>query len=130
MTTSIILIIISFLVILIALKQLSNVRKISNHGTEVKGIVFNVEQLVGTYNNISYPIVRFLTKENDWVVKSSRIGLIPGIYKKGKEVSVIYQNDNPNNFFIKDKLIYLIPISMLIIASLLTIFGIFFLIQI
>ena len=89
-----------------------------------------MEQLVGTDNNISYPIVRFLTKENDWITKSSRIGLIPGIYKKGKEVSVIYQNDNPNNFFIKDKLTYLIPISMLIIALLLTIFGIFFLIHI
>ena len=116
MTTGIILIVISLFIILMAVRILLDVRRISNHGWEAKGIIFNLEQSVGTDNIISCPIVRFLTKEDNWITKPGKIGVIPGIYKKGKAVTVIYQNDNPNNFFIKNKLTFLIPITMLCIA--------------
>ena len=130
MATSIILVVISLVIVLVVVKLLSDIRKISNHGIEVKGIIFNSEQLVRPDNNISYPVVRFLTMENNWITKSSKIGVIPGLYKIGKEVTVIYQNGNPHNFFIKDKLTFLIPLGMLIAASILATFGIIFLIHI
>ncbi|MBS1744991.1 MAG: hypothetical protein JST21_02350 [Bacteroidetes bacterium] len=130
MVTSIVLIIISLIIVIIAIKLLINIRKISKEGIEVKGVVFDVAKVGGTENNISYPIIRFLTIENNWITKSSKIGTIPGIYKQGKEVTIVYQSNNPNNFYIKDKFTYFIPVIMVTIALLLLLYGVFVLIRI
>ena len=79
--------------------------------------------------NIYYPVVKFLTPENEWITKPSKLSVIPGIYKKGKEVNIKYEINHPNNFFIKDKYTYLIPTSMIIISLLFFALGISYLLS-
>jgi hypothetical protein len=122
MITSISLIVIALIVFLLAIKLLLDIRKISNNGTEVKGVIFDVESVDANQNSVIFPIVRFVTKENIWITKSCMIGTIPNLYKKGKEVIVVYQINEPNNFFIKDNFIYLIPMTMLAIGVFLVAF--------
>ena len=120
----IILITCSLASILISVNIIFNINKIKRNGIETNGIVFDIEQSVMMDNNASYPLIRFLTVQNVWITKSSRIGVIPGIYKKGQNVIVVYQNDHPEKFFIKSRLTYLVPLIMIIIAIIIAIVGI------
>ena len=66
--------------------------------------------------NAGYPIIRFLTKENDWITEKSNIGTIPGLYKNGEKLIIVYENGNPKNFYIKNIKSYSVPYIMIAIA--------------
>lgn len=117
------LIVITIALLIIAIKLLLNLKLISKRGVITQGTIFDIEQNFGINNsNISYPIIRFVDDNNKWITKTNKLSTFPGAYKKGQEVTVIYEKNNSENFFIKDKFTYAIPIIMIIVS--LT-FGIF-----
>jgi hypothetical protein len=124
MTGSISLIIIGVILIFLAIKILNNFKSISKEGVNVKGIVFEFEQIASTGTSVSYPIVRFLTLQNEWITQKSTAGVVPGFYKKGEELNIIYQKDNPNKFYVKDKKTSSVPLIIIAIALVLIILGI------
>ncbi|MDR0793162.1 MAG: DUF3592 domain-containing protein [Chitinophagaceae bacterium] len=134
MLTSILFIVISLFVVIIGLKLLSTIKAISKQGIEAEGIIFDIEPSSFNANDtnandttIFYPVVRFLTANEKWITKASKISSLPGVYKKGSKITVVYQKDNPNNFFIKDKLTYFIPALLIGIGICFIVTGIIFL---
>jgi hypothetical protein len=133
MFTSLISLFIAFALILIAGKMILNIRKINKNGINAEGIIFDLHQSIDIENNYAtsvYPIVRFLTKNKEWITKPTNIGVFPGIYKQGKAVQIVYQENNPNNFYIKDRITQIIPFLMLMVALFLIIISIIRLISI
>jgi len=116
--------------IIIAAKILLIIKKITKFGAEAEGVIFDLVQSGGSAGNITYPIVRFVTDQKEWITEKSMIGAIPGMYKKGAKVIVVYEIDSPNNFFIKDKLTYIVPAIILIIGAALMSFAMFQLIHV
>jgi len=115
MVTSIILIIASFGLLIAGSISYFSFTDILKKGISTEGIIFDTEGSDSFSNvQLSYPTVRFLTTNNEWITETSRIGLIPRYYKKGKKVTVIYKPDDPKKFIIKsdyNKIIYVIIIA-------------------
>jgi hypothetical protein len=122
----------SLAVIMVALKILLTIKKIAKVGIETEGVIIkmDLEQSIDQSSNIRYPVVRFLTDKNIWITKTSNIGVIPGMYKMGKKITVVYQSNAPDNFFIKDNVTYIVPISMIAIGVVLMSIATFQLIHI
>jgi hypothetical protein len=117
--------------IIISIKILYSIQTISREGIKTEGVIFDIEQESGANNSSNnYPIVRFLTNQNIWITKRSKIGFIPGLYKKGKKVLVIYKEDNPEVFYIKDSLTFIIPILMISAGAIFIIISVLRLINI
>jgi len=121
MLTCLILILFSISIIIIACLLLSNVKRITAEGVTTEGIIFDKDQSID--DSGVYPIVRFLTEDNEWITEKSNIVVLPWTYKAGNRESIIYQKSNPKNFFIKDKLIYVVPWIMIGISVCLLIQG-------
>ena len=123
MTGTISLMILGGILLLLAIRILNNFKSISKEGIAVEGIIFGLEQSISTGTGVSYPIVRFLTQENEWITQKSTIGVIPGFYKKGEKINILYRKNNPNNFYIKDKKTSIVPFIMIAVALILIILG-------
>ncbi|HTN37357.1 MAG TPA: DUF3592 domain-containing protein [Arachidicoccus sp.] len=133
MTPSLILIFISAFMIVFAIKSLIEFNKIKSNGIKTDGIIFDTVNSIDVANNYArsnHPIVRFLTKENQWITQKSKIGVFPGIYKTGKKVQIIYQEEDPNKFFINDYITQAVPWIMIAAAIILIIISIIYLIRI
>jgi hypothetical protein len=131
MVTIIILLFVSIIVLFIAVFQLIQIKKISKTGIKSKGIIFDLEQNGTTSTvNTTFPIVRFLTNHNEWITIASKTGLVPGVYKKGAEVDIIYNKENTKECIIDDKYTYFVPIIMLITSMTLLTYGIILIIKI
>jgi len=74
-------------------------------------------------SNVSYPVVKYLTKDNIPVTKESDIGFIPGYFKKGQSIEITYEKANPTSFIINNRLTYAVPWIMIIVAILLFLFS-------
>lgn len=105
---------ISLFVILIAVKALITQKKIAMNGLEADGVIFELSQPGNANENSVYPIVRFVTNTQIWITEKSKTGVVPGVYKIGKKVKVIYNKDSPEDFFINDSFRYTVPIIMII----------------
>lgn len=92
-------------------------------GIHVEGIIYDMEKSIGT-ENVSYPIVRFLTLDNIWITQTSKVSSILGFPKKGDKVTVIYQKGDPHNFIVKHRLSFLVPVILFSIAIILMILAI------
>ena len=124
MVTIVVTLLIAVLLIVFSVNILSKFKFIERNGVEVEGIVFDSQTSSTTDTNVSYPIIRFLTKENDWITEESKIGTIPGLYKSGEKLTVVYENGNPKNFYIKNIKSYSVPYIMISIGVVLIILGI------
>ncbi|MBV9962650.1 MAG: hypothetical protein JO072_10420 [Parafilimonas sp.] len=118
MITLIITILIAVIIMIVAISTLNKFKSISKNGIEVEGIVFDLQASSSAITNVnaSYPIIRFLTKENEWITEKSDIGVIPGFYKSGEKLIIVYENGNPKNFYIKNAKSYSVHYIMIIIA--------------
>ncbi len=125
-----ILLVCSLAVMLFALNALFIQKKKSSTGIEAEGIIFDFQKTDSPNESMVFPTVRFLTANQVWITKASKLGVIPGIYKKGQRITVVYQKDLPEDFFIQDNSRYLVPIAMLLISFSLLIFAIYKLINI
>lgn len=95
----------------------ANFNGILKKGISTEGIIFSIDQS-GTSSGIqlSYPTVRFLTINNEWVTETSNVGLFPGYYKSGEKVTVVYKPENPKKFIIKSNQNKVMP-AIVIIAG-------------
>jgi hypothetical protein len=115
-------ILISIVLIIISIKVLLNIKHLLRNGITVSGVIFDFSHGNNQDSFSIFPVVRFLTEENQWVTKSTRLNLTPNLYKKGQEVTVIYQKNDPEHFLIRDKFLYIIPIFMFAVALLILFF--------
>jgi len=89
-------------------------------GIKTEGVVLRIEKRHDGLQNddvLYYPVVRYVTKEKDWITEKYSIGLYSFAYKEGDKVSVFYQPDEPIKFIIDDT-------STSLIGPLLIIMGI------
>jgi len=126
MTTNIILIGIGVVFLIIIIFSYLNISKIAKVGVKTEGVVYDLESSDNSNSLISYPIIRFLTIENEWITKTYKIGVFPGFYKKGEKVTVLYNPKDPRHFTIKSSYSYLIPLIVGIIGFSLIVLGIFY----
>ena len=131
MEQAVILIIVSLVVALIGIINLNKYKKITATGVEADGIIFDIETSP-TLNSttVTYPIVRFLTEKNEWITQKASVSLIPGLYKKGQRVKVVYLNDKPTDFFIKSKFTTTVIFLMIALGLALFVYGIFLLVKV
>jgi hypothetical protein len=125
MVTSIILIVASFGLLIAGSISYFHLIDLLKKGVTTEGIIFNVEGR-DSFNNVllSYPTVRFLTVNNEWVTETSKIGLMPGYYKKGKKVTVIYKSEDPKQFVIKSDYNKVIPVIVIAAGAILLLIAI------
>ena len=126
------LIILAITVIVIAIFTLNKYKKISATGVESEGIVFEIESSTTSINTttLTYPIVRFLTRKNEWITQKASVSIVPSTYKKGQKIKVVYLEDKPTEFFIKSPLTNTIFALMIFIGLLLLTFATYSLINI
>lgn len=73
---------------------------------EEEGIVFDIERTLmrgSTDNNMSKSdklIIRFVTKDMQWITEKLEDGYIPGTFKKGEKLKIRYNKNNPTDFII------------------------------
>jgi len=101
-------------VIAVALLHLGiNLRKkvsdIAKNGVQTEGVVFDTVQNNSVQSSANYPIIRFVTLEKVRITEKYNISAVPGYLKKGQKVTVIYNADNPREFFVKSKIIGVVP---------------------
>lgn len=84
------------------------VGRLAKSGVKVEGVVFSVESEVDVnigsqYTNGSsrYPIIRFVTADNEWVTQKYNVSAFPG-YKAGDKVTVIYNQEKIAEFILDD----------------------------
>lgn len=94
------------------------ISKINKNGIEVEGIVFDTVQSDSMRSSANYPIIRFVTLEKEWITEEYNISTIPGVLKEGQKVKVIYNSNNPKEFYIKSKIISTIPVLAFALAIL------------
>ena len=124
MSTLITLISISLIFSTVAILFLLKYKKIRRNGVLTEGVVFDLKKEKDFDFQIRYPIIRFCTKKNEWVTEQNKIGALPGLYKKGAIVKIIYDPDKPSSFFIQSPFNFLVPILLLIASILLIIISI------
>jgi len=105
--------------IIIAVFQKQKTQKLEENGIETEGVIFDFEWDNSRGSTAKYPVVRFTTKENVWVTKTSDTSSTFPNYKTGDLVPIIYDPANPENFMIKRRNAYTI-INILFIAGVLS----------
>ena len=100
-------------------------KKISVKGVEAEGIVFYIVESDNINSHANYPVIRFLTSEKEWITEEYDISAGPNLFKKGQRVSVIYNPDNPREFFIKSESTILMPVLAIILAVILLAVGLY-----
>lgn len=118
MIEGIALVLISLFVLFAAIATMNKIKRIKAIGQKTEGIIFDKEASNTTVGDttITYPIVRFLTLNKEWITQKSSVSIIPGFYKKGEKVTVVYNPSTPTDFFIQSSNTYTV-ITILILVS-------------
>jgi hypothetical protein len=114
MTSIIIPFTIGLFVFIISLFLKRNIKKIRAVGEPAEGIIYDLEQSSSYEVSTVYPLVRFVTLDGKWITERSNIALMPGFYKKGEHVNIIYDKFRPTSFFIDGKAIIIVPNILLV----------------
>lgn len=130
MLENIILIGVGMALIIFAINIIYKQREIKKSGISTDGIVFDLLNDPTSSFNSRYPVIRFLTTNQQWITESSNIGLFPGLLKKGQKVKVIYREENPKDFIVESKFSTLILASFFLIGFSLSVTGVWRLILI
>jgi len=104
------------ILIYIALKLQSRTQKLRKIGIQTEGIIFDTVPSDNPDSRAVYPLIRFVTSEKLWITEKYSISTIPGVNKKGDKVTVVYDPNNPKDFFIKSPLTSLMPKLIIILA--------------
>ena len=122
----IILICVSTGLVIVGIISYLNVSKILKKGIKAEGVIFS-SRVSDSFNNInlSYPVVRFLTATDEWITETSTISLIPGFYKEGNKVTVMYDPENPKKFVLQSTSNKLMGVVLAIIGFILFIIGVY-----
>jgi len=82
--------------LLLARQQHRYQARLEREGVVVPGIVCRLEYKGKVY----YPVVRFQTHQQDWIIGCHHVGTIPARYRKGEEVAIRYLFAGPQQFAI------------------------------
>jgi hypothetical protein len=76
-------------------------KQLQKTGTRVNGVVIRIDSNIGIgKRNLYYPVFRFVTLENEVIIKRRTWGSNPSIYSEGERVEVIYDPTDKNHFII------------------------------
>ncbi|MEO5594179.1 MAG: DUF3592 domain-containing protein [Chitinophagaceae bacterium] len=91
-------VVLGIILIIAGVIQQKKKKQLLENGIEAEGEVLDI---VGDKikNPSGYPIIRFATKEMEWITEQYKVS-IP-FNKKGQKVTVLYNADNPKQFIVK-----------------------------
>jgi len=119
---------ISFAFLIVSLVKRKERKKYKTTGIKTIGIISEVI-LEASDQKLYFPIVNYETLEKIEVMKKCDIGTNPSLYKKGQKVTIIYQQENHEEFIIDDKNHETIEALFLIIGLLGMLISGFYLIE-
>jgi hypothetical protein len=101
----IIIAVIAIAFITIGLIHLEKGNRLKKKGKKAKAIIFanNYKILRPGKRGIYYPVVRFVTEDNEWITQELSFGQNPAI-PEGKEVEVFYDPTKPQEVVINSNL--------------------------
>ena len=86
------------------LKYWKNRKNLRTDGIRTEGIVVDLEIEMKKYPDSDErpptPVVRFVTTWGEWITEKYSFGYT--YYKKGQKVEIVYNANNPREFFLKD----------------------------
>jgi hypothetical protein len=121
---SVLIIAVGIALLYVAFKFRLNIQKIAKKGIETEGVIFDVVPSKKPDSRANYPLIRFVTTEKEWITEEYSVSTIPGLFKKGQKVTVVYNSDNPKEFFIRSPITSLVPILMMILAIIILATGV------
>lgn len=107
----------------VGFKLQSKVKRIAKNGIQTEGVVFDTVQSSNIESMAKYPIIRFVTLEKEWITETYNISTVPGLLKKGQKITVIYNPDNPKEFFVKSVVTSLAPVFTIAMAIIILSIG-------
>ena len=113
-----------------AYKSRLSTHKFAKKGIEVEGVIFDIAPSNNVDSRAYYPLIRFVTAKKEWITEEYGISTMLGGFKKGQKVTVIYNSDNPKEFFVKSPITSLVPIIVLILAIIILAIGVYKLLHI
>jgi hypothetical protein len=84
----------------IRLRQKKHVLK---NGIKTTGRVIDLSLEYSEQTRSYYPIVRFSLNDGTWITEKYSVGTLPASFKRGEDVELIYNPNNPTSFFIINK---------------------------
>lgn len=93
--------------IYIALQLKDKSKKLLQNGVETEGVINGFETSSGSNNmTVSYPVIRFQTKEGKLIEEKASIAPPRFLLKEGQKVVVTYNPDNPAEYIFKTSVDY------------------------
>lgn len=126
MITYVVMTLIGLIVCLIAVYYSNKYKRLLKTGESAEGIIFDYEISSNDGVSTQYPIVRYVTRQQQWVTKKAEVSItsFSSFLKKGSKVTVFYDPANPEEFVIYHKLIQVIIIITFIIGMIVIALGI------
>ncbi|HVX50174.1 MAG TPA: DUF3592 domain-containing protein [Chitinophagaceae bacterium] len=122
MATHIIIVIMGSVLIYIILQMQSKYRALKN-GAKAEGVIDGFETRIQKRATLTIPIIRFTTGQGQIISKASEDSVLSARIKKGVKVTVLYDPENPLHFIAKAKYFNTYSITVLVLSSIFTIFG-------
>lgn len=125
-----IIIIFGIAIFYVAFKFQLNTKKIAKIGEQAEGVVFDIVESSDTKSQVRYPIIRFVTSQKEWITEQYSISTLPGFFKKGQKVTIIYNPNNPKEFFVKSAVTSIAPMVAIALAVITLAVGVYKILQI
>lgn len=114
----------------VAFKFRINTKNIAKNGEQAEGVVFDIVESDNIKSQAKYPIIRFVTSKKEWITEQYNISTLPGLFKKGQKVTIVYNPDNPKEFFVKSAITSIAPILAIALAIVILAAGVYKLLHI
>ena len=111
-------------VLYMAVKFRSNTKNIAKNGEQVEGVVFDIVQDTNPQSQAKFPVIRFVTSQKEWITEQYNISTLPGFLKKGQKLIIIYNPDNPKEFFVKSRINSIVPVLLFIFGIIILSIGV------
>jgi Protein of unknown function (DUF3592) len=115
----------SFFLIFFGVKIFKNIIRLKKSGVETPGMISGLRRVIGANANTIYPEVTYKTNRDITITKNSNIGVIPGYYKLSQKVTIVYNENKPEIFIIKNNITFIVPVFMILIGLILIILIIY-----
>jgi hypothetical protein len=111
-------------VLYMAVKFRSNTKNIAKNGEQVEGVVFDIVQDTNPQSQAKFPVIRFVTSRKEWITEQYNISTLPGFLKKGQKIIIIYNPDNPKEFFVKSRTNSIVPVLLFLFGMIILSMGV------
>jgi len=103
MTTGILFLVIGLAMLTLAISTFIRYKRVSRTGVATEGTIERivVDYTSASYNRYRYPVIRFTTENGISITRTYKIGAPRNTFQQGSKVNVMYDPDNPTDFFIK-----------------------------